>query len=165
MSNARSFSLKLFCLLSIAFAAVLPARAQITNVTNSTSTPIPGAGHDYINMLSETTDPANGTVSLRLGVPVSPGRGLTLPFSFAYDSNGAWVGSGGAWSNFGYGYLDGVPDLNQSQDPPTVGTGWSYAVPIVGPPQENEYTITYHETGNPNPLTANCILLHKLDVS
>jgi len=29
------------------------ASAQIENVTNSTSTPIPGAGHDYIKMLSE----------------------------------------------------------------------------------------------------------------
>jgi hypothetical protein len=27
------------------------ARAQITNVTNSTSTPTPGVGHDYIKLL------------------------------------------------------------------------------------------------------------------
>jgi RHS repeat-associated protein len=157
LKNAYSLSLKFLCILAFALAAVATTHAQITNVTNATSTPIPGAGHDYIKMLSETTDPANGTVSIRLGVPIPPGRGMTLPFSFSYDSNGVWVGSGGKWTNFGYGYLDGVPDLNQQQDPPTVGTGWSYAVPIIGPAQENEYTITYHETGNPNPLKANCI--------
>ena len=45
-------------LLPIAFLAfALCASAQITNVTNSTSTPIPGAGHDYIKMLSETVEP------------------------------------------------------------------------------------------------------------
>ena len=58
------------------------AWGQVTNVTNETSTPIPGAGHDYIKMVSETVNPANGSVSLRIGVPVPPGRGLTLPFSF-----------------------------------------------------------------------------------
>ncbi len=55
---------------------------QITNVTDDTSTPVPGVGHDYIGMVSETVNPANGSVSLRIGVPVPPGRGLKLPFSF-----------------------------------------------------------------------------------
>src|SRR5205807_1984436 len=41
-------------------------RGQITNVTNDQSTPIQGAGHDYIKMLSETVNPANGSVSVRL---------------------------------------------------------------------------------------------------
>lgn len=64
------------------------AFGQITNVTDDQSTPIPGAGHDYIHMLTETVNPANGSVSLRIQVPVPKGRGLTLPFAFAYDSNG-----------------------------------------------------------------------------
>src|ERR1700687_2718403 len=60
--------------------------SQITNVTNDQSTPIPGVGHDYIKLLSETVNPANGSVSLRLSVPVPKGRGLSIPFGFAYDS-------------------------------------------------------------------------------
>src|SRR5438105_3177159 len=65
------------------------AHAQITNVTNQTSTPIEGAGHDYIKMLNETVNPANGSVSVRTQVPTSPGRKITLPFSFSYNSSGA----------------------------------------------------------------------------
>lgn len=63
------------------------ARAQITNVTNATSTPTPGVGHDYIHLLSETVDPVNGGVSLRIAIPQPPARGLNLPFAFTYDSN------------------------------------------------------------------------------
>jgi hypothetical protein len=95
--------------------------SQITNVANDTSTPIPGAGHDYIKMLSETVNPSNGSVSIRVQAPTPSGRGISLPFAFAYDSNGAahittddhgtveWAG------NSAY--------LSQG--------GWSYSVPIV----------------------------------
>jgi hypothetical protein len=38
--------------------------AQVTAITDQTSTPIPGAGHGYIQMLNETVNPANGSVSL-----------------------------------------------------------------------------------------------------
>ena len=64
------------------------AIGQITDVTNVTSTPIPGAGHDYVKLLSDTVNPSNGSVSLRIQVPTLPGRRLSLPFAYAYDSNG-----------------------------------------------------------------------------
>jgi RHS repeat-associated protein len=78
--------------------------------TGSTMVPIPGVGHDYIQDFSETVDPSSGSVSLRIGVPIPKGRGLNLPFSFAYDSNGvvyppSWtfyhatgLASDGGWS-------------------------------------------------------------------
>jgi hypothetical protein len=66
----------------------LSAQAQITQIDDSSSTPLPGAGHDYMHMLSETVNPANGSVSMRIQVPVPKGRGLTVPFSFDYDTNG-----------------------------------------------------------------------------
>ena len=50
----------------IAAFLVSTAHGQVTNVTNATSTPIPGAGHDYIKMLSETVNPSNGSVSIRI---------------------------------------------------------------------------------------------------
>ena len=95
------------CRLLIAASSMLLltgiAAGQIQNVTDDTSTPIPGSGHDYIKMMSETVNPANGSVSIRIGVPVPPGRGLAIPFAFAYDSNGAehLVGSqrGTYWSS------------------------------------------------------------------
>jgi len=107
-----------FCI-AVLFASV--AQAQISNVTNGTSTPIPGAGHDYIKMLSETVNPANGSVSIRVQVPTPSGRGMSLPFSFAYDSNGAAhvqsFGNGQAawWDNTAYLAI----------------SGWSYSVPML----------------------------------
>ena len=89
------------CLLLLAAAFSF---AQITNVTDQTSTPVPGAGHDYFKMFSETTNPANGSVSLRIQLPVPPGRQLALPFAIAYDSNGvlffqALANATGGWSS------------------------------------------------------------------
>jgi RHS repeat-associated protein len=97
-----------------------PLRAQITEVNNATSTPVAGVGHDYIHLLGETVNPANGSVSLRIKVPVPPGRGLTLPFAIAYDSNGAFTAQG-----TGNGPVGMVPTgdfLNWD--------GWSYTVPV-----------------------------------
>jgi hypothetical protein len=90
MRVARSSLRLLFCVFFTLVAGSF-ARAHITDVNNGTSTPIQGAGHDYLKMLNETVNPANGSVSLRIQVPVPPGRRLTLPFSFAYDSNAVYT--------------------------------------------------------------------------
>jgi hypothetical protein len=63
--------------------------AQMTSTAGAQAQPIPGAGHDYIHMLNETVNPGNGALSVRIGVPTPPGRGLSVPFSFGYDSNAA----------------------------------------------------------------------------
>jgi hypothetical protein len=76
-----------FLVTSIVILLVSTAHAQITNVTDDTSTPIPGAGHDYIHLLSETVNPANGSVSLRIQLPMAKGRGIQVPFYVGYDSN------------------------------------------------------------------------------
>jgi RHS repeat-associated protein len=79
------------------------AHAQTINVSNIdiVSTPVPGSGHDYIKMLNETVNPANGSLSLRIEAPVARQRGnVNFPFYvFGYDSGGvstpsAWV----SWS-------------------------------------------------------------------
>jgi hypothetical protein len=67
-------------------------------------------------MLNETVNPATGAVSVRVRVPVPPARGLTVPFSFGYDSNAAFhLVSGAPTDNFGY--------LSQG--------GWSYDLPRI----------------------------------
>ncbi len=63
--------------------------SQITQVTDDQTTPIAGAGHNYISSVNETVNPANGSVSFRLDLDPPKGRGLTLPLISAYDSNGA----------------------------------------------------------------------------
>jgi RHS repeat-associated protein len=142
----------LLCLSSI-------ARAQTTTVTNSSSTPTPGVGRDYFNMLAETVDPANGTTSLRIGVPVPPGRQLTLPFSFNYDSNGVWVMTTNSlgdvfWTSYGVGYLDSVTSTFPAPGT-TAGSGWSYAVPIAGHPSPDQHTVSY-QVGGGHTDTVNC---------
>jgi YD repeat-containing protein len=114
LSSSRIF------IFSMLFLFLSAANAQILNVGDDTSTPIEGAGHDYIKMLSETVNPSDGSVSVRIHVPVAKGRGITLPFAFAYDSNGVehlnpGVGGVGWTSNNGV--------LAQG--------GWSYSLPTV----------------------------------
>lgn len=83
-------ALRLLSLLSLILASASLVRAQISGVTDTTSTPVPGAGHDYIDMLNETVNPADGSLSVRISLPLPPGRKVMLPFSFTYDSNNAW---------------------------------------------------------------------------
>lgn len=104
--------------------------AGITGVTNDQSTPIPAAGHDYIHGLSETVNPANGSVSLRIAVPVPRSRGLTLPFHFVYNSSGtahATASSGGGGCNSCYISAAGW----QGDTQPNTEGGWSYGLPGV----------------------------------
>jgi hypothetical protein len=98
------------------------AQAQITIVGNDTAQPIQGVGHDYVKLLSETVNPANGSVELSIQVPVPKARGLAVPFSFRYSSSGIHhimpgVGLGTATWARSTGYL--------SQG------GWSYGLPMV----------------------------------
>jgi hypothetical protein len=133
MSLSRS-PRRILILASFVLVLTSDARAQITNVTNSTSTPTPGSGHDYIKMLAETVNPANGSVSIRLDTSVPRARQLTLPFSFAYDSGGAHVlGSSNGQGGFGTNQTF----LSQG--------GWSYAVPFVS--ANETYKIVKHPDG------------------
>jgi RHS repeat-associated protein len=125
-------SVRVLALVCFLCACTALSIGQVTTVDDTTSTPIPGAGHDYIHLLSETVNPANGSVSLRINIPVPKARGITLPFSFSYDSNSVnhLVGSvtypGFAhWqSNTGY--------LSQG--------GWSFSVPMAS---ASSYTDTF----------------------
>jgi hypothetical protein len=86
--SSTSIPLTWVRLATILFVFVPLADAQILNVGDDTSTPIEGSGHDYIKLLSESVDPASGSVSVRIQIAPAKGRGITLPFAFAYDSNG-----------------------------------------------------------------------------
>lgn len=59
---------------------------QIAGGGDDVATPIPGAGHDYIHLLSETVSPENGTVSVNIKLPTAAGRGISFPFSLIYNS-------------------------------------------------------------------------------
>jgi len=120
------FARLFFAIAFVAFFGVCPLNAQITDVNNSTSTPTPGAGHNYLGTLNETVDPANGSLSLRLGVSVPPGRKMQVPFSFAYDSNGVHFPSPTSSGN-----VTGVNWTSNLNSLMAQG-GWAYAVPQLG---------------------------------
>jgi len=96
--------------------------AQIPPAGDTTSTPASG-DHDYLHSPVETVNPANGSVSIRIPVRMPPGRQLTVPFFFAYDSNGAfYIGpppTGGAPR------YETIPVSINSQG------GWSYSFPVL----------------------------------
>ena len=85
---------------------------------DSVSAPIPGVGHDYIHMLDGTVNPANGSLSLRIQVPIPKSRGITVPFSFSYDSDlvYALTNTPPPWS-----WIPGGDNFTQG--------GWSFSVP------------------------------------
>jgi RHS repeat-associated protein len=125
-STLRSLASRFSLLLALVLSAATLTRAQFVAVTGTTSTPIPGAGHDYIHAVNETVDPGSGSLSVRIQTPVPPGRGLTVPFFFGYDSNGVHElniqtypggnGSAAQWSTTGM--------VNQ------IG-GWAYETPKI----------------------------------
>lgn len=128
-------------------AVALPCRAQVSRITNDTATPIPGVGHDYIKFLSETVNPSNGSVSLRIQIPTPKGRGLTIPFSFAYDSNTVhhlgtmsnpwtpyWLSNTGFMAQGGWSYA--VPSLGSNS--------WNDDVPVVIGLNDNQPIYEYH---------------------
>jgi hypothetical protein len=86
---------KTFPLISLLLGGWLHlASAQTTDVgptvSGETATPIPGVGHDYINLLNETVDPSSGTVNVHIELPTPKSRGITLPFSIRYSSAAAF---------------------------------------------------------------------------
>lgn len=96
--------------------------AQVSGYNDNTSTPVRGVGHDYIHLLNETVNPANGSISLRVRVPIAKGRGLTMPFSFAYDSSATWSpqpdgGPGASFGTTSSRFLE--------------ADGWSYGLPTA----------------------------------
>jgi|GEM_PF-2513623 hypothetical protein len=119
MARVRA-RLVFFCALS--FVLVSLATAQIPNVTEDTATPIEGAGHDYIKGFSETVNPASGSLSIRIQLPTAKGRGLTLPISIGFDSNGFRHLKPGYYPHYGTAFWTNNTGA-------TGQGGWIYSVP------------------------------------
>lgn len=102
---------------------------QISTVGNDQGPPIPGAGHDYIHSLAETVNPANGSLSIRIQIPTPNGRQLTLPYAFAYDSNGVHYPIAGP---NGWVYWNSVTAAGWVSTLPTMETVHATAYQAVG---------------------------------
>jgi YD repeat-containing protein len=55
-------------------------------VGDSMQHPLHGTGHDYINLLSETVNPANGSLNIEIRLPSPAGRGINPPIALRYNS-------------------------------------------------------------------------------
>jgi YD repeat-containing protein len=87
MSPLRRFLLQ-FSALALLTTASLTA-GQVSEISNITSTPVAGSGHDYLTDLSEIVNPANGSVSIRIAAPVPHERRASYPvYAYTYDTNG-----------------------------------------------------------------------------
>jgi RHS repeat-associated protein len=134
-------SIFLVCsLLFLTLCLAPPAHAQIPPTSDTTSTPIPGAGHNYLGGLAETVNPSNGSVSIRIHPVMPPGRGLTLPFTFAYDSNGANFLSGTPTSLL---WTSGGAQISQG--------GWSNTAPVMTVGQTGYTVPGFSFFGHPPP--------------
>jgi hypothetical protein len=120
-------TLRPLLLVTLLLVSTCAIQAQVTNVTSDQQTPTQGVGHDYIRLLSETVDPSTGALSIRITVPTPNGRGLTIPFAFAYDSNGVNVPASGVSGTVVWqlqpANLTNTGALSQG--------GWSYALPML----------------------------------
>ncbi|HTW80609.1 MAG TPA: hypothetical protein VME23_13770, partial [Terracidiphilus sp.] len=90
ISNRSLFIAVFDCAVAVvALAAVGPMMGQTAPaagaVDGSVQPPIAG-GHDYVHLLSETVNPATGSLSVRIQLPVPKGRGITAPAVVAYNS-------------------------------------------------------------------------------
>lgn len=113
---------RLSCIAFLGLLAASAAQAQIISLDDTTSPPIPGVGHDYIRTLSDTVNPANGSVSVNIRLPLPNGRGISLPFSIIYNSNPVYH----VIANPGNGFGEVVDNLGYA-----AGGGWAYSVPTM----------------------------------
>jgi hypothetical protein len=130
------------------FASILAA--QTTVPANTVTTPAQGTGHDYLKMLAETVNPADGSVSWRIRAPIPTARGATLPLVIAYDSSGVLqpLGTG----NPGSSYWSTVhTNSNTSLSGNSVG-GWSSPLPWLS-------ASTYSEPDDDGKDTVDCYAL------
>lgn len=121
-------------------------------VNNDTRTPVPGSGHDFIHMLSETVDPSNGSVSVQISTPVPPSRGMTIPFSFDYSSGAVKVAQ--VCSTSGSSAYGCFAPPNIAGVVPESG-GWSYRIP--GLTANQTQAVCYINGGGGRTLTTDVV--------
>jgi YD repeat-containing protein len=134
--RVASVALSLLCFAVCAHAQMTPPGADVAR-------PIPGAGHDYIHLLAETVNPANGSLSINIGLPTPAGRGISLPYSITYNSGAVHHLVSGA---------PGVAQYVASSTTELTSGGWGNTLPYVA--------AAFWQVGVPAPArdTGDCIL-------
>jgi YD repeat-containing protein len=99
--------------------------AQVVDPVTAAQAPVPGVGHHYIGMGSETVNPADGSVNFDLPIQTPAGRGLSFPFGIHYaEAEPFYLTNGGSGPMFGWTTPAGNAQLS-----PFDLNGWSYQLP------------------------------------
>lgn len=135
LSGFRLFFIFLLLFVVVESRSTL-AQSMSGTVNGETSTPIPGAGHDYIHLLSETVDPSSGSVNLHINFPTAKSRGLTLPLAISYSTAGVFHMISYLGGNGNVSLVPGCPVTFADPSPrftsPSCGCTYSY-------PQSKDY--------------------------
>lgn len=124
--------LKRWIVVAALFIFMRPLLSQeITNVNSLTVRPTPGSGAGYIHGLNEIENPANGSVSLRMNVPLPKGRGITLPFSIVFDTIGKYNITDGGSGTGRADFTGPGPELFERMAGPYTGLGFRYTMPFI----------------------------------
>jgi len=112
-----SFLLVLFCARNCG--------AQVVDPVTSAQAPVPGVGHHYIGMGTETVNPADGSVNFDLPIQTPTGRGLSFPFGIHYaEAEPFFLSNNASGPSFGWT----TPAANAQLSPFDLN-GWSYELP------------------------------------
>ncbi|MGC2745190.1 MAG: hypothetical protein WA672_18630, partial [Candidatus Angelobacter sp.] len=139
--SLRSILKSIFVLVTL---TSLNCWSQIASVTADVAPPSPGTA-DNIYGLNETVTPGGGALNINIPLDLPSGRGVTVPFSFTYNSNQAHVLVGP------FTAANGMQGDNQY----VLGQGgWAYRFPVL---QAHEHVVRVLATPNSQePQYYNC---------
>lgn len=97
--------------------------AQVVDPMTAAQAPVPGVGHHYIGMATETVNPSDGSISFHLPIQTPSGRGLSFPFGITYNGSAPFSlgNSNSPWFGWELPSSYGIPPLSVN--------GWSYDLP------------------------------------
>ena len=109
--------------IAVLVCSAICCKAQVVDPMTAAQAPVPGVGHHYIGMATETVNPADGSVSFHLPIMTPAGRGLSFPFGITYSGSAPFSldNSNSPW--FGWDVASGFAK------PPLSINGWSYDLP------------------------------------
>ncbi len=122
--------------------AVIGQAPLMSSANDLTQAPVPSSGHDYQQLLGETVNFSNGSVSLKINFPTPRSRGFSIPFAWTYnsaavntlDSVDGYVPTWNLAQNYTWPKKDG---WNLADGTPSATISLFSQTPPTGPPGKN----------------------------
>lgn len=146
--NCPCFRLFISAMVIGAFSFAGGLHSQVPNPVTAAEAPVPGSGHSYIGVGSETVNPADGSLTFDLPLQTPAGRELSMKFGIRFNGSEQFYLTN-QMSPGGQSYLGWVPNWQNGQAPWQVGA-WSYDLPIVTASTSVYWTAFSPNNGCPN---------------